>query len=41
MNRDRDRLVATLGEERFKMAKTLYYWGNYLLIGKLSDVTGS
>jgi ubiquinone/menaquinone biosynthesis C-methylase UbiE len=38
MLRDGERLSFVVGLDRFQVAKALYYWGIYLMIGKLSDV---
>jgi ubiquinone/menaquinone biosynthesis C-methylase UbiE len=38
MLREGERLAKVLGRDRFRVAKALYYWGIYLMIGKLSDV---
>jgi ubiquinone/menaquinone biosynthesis C-methylase UbiE len=37
MIRNKERFVDQLGEHRFQIAKALYYWSVYLLIGKLAD----
>jgi len=38
MLREGERLSFVVGSDRFQVAKALYYWGIYLMIGKLSDV---
>lgn len=38
MIRAEEHLSDALGPERFRLARALYYWGIYLMIGKLTDV---
>jgi hypothetical protein len=38
MVRDKEEMSARIGDHRYKIALSLYYWSVYLLIGKLTDV---